>query len=109
MIRSILEQASPVFSRGLSKTNIQDIEQIQHDSFKIILCGNYQDYNNALEVLRDKTRESRRESLSLKFAKSCLSHPKMSHLFQRKVNLRTRHLLSPGGILQEDSMDLFHS
>ena len=90
MTRSILEQASPVFTSGLSKTNIKDIENIQKSAFKIILRGNYKDYNNALSVLGQDTLEYRRNLITFKFAKNCLNHPKMNHLFQRRKNVKTR-------------------
>ena len=55
--RSIVEQAAPVFTAGLSKTNIQDIEDVQKSAFKIILRGKYKNYENALEVLDQETLE----------------------------------------------------
>ena len=66
-------------------------------AYKIILKGKYLNYVNALKVLKQKTLEERRESISLKFAKKNRSHPKLKHLFELKENLRTRS----GNIFQE--------
>ena len=90
MIRSIEEMGAPVFTGGLSKTNIDDIEQVQKGAFKIILKGDYINYESALTTLGEKTLEQRRADIALKFAKTCVSHPKMSHLFQKSKNERTR-------------------
>ena len=90
MSRSILEMGAPIFSGGLSQTNKQDFEDVQKGAFKIILRGHYQSYDNALEVLEEKTLESRRDDISLKFAKKSVNHPKMKHLFQLKDDKRTR-------------------
>ena len=89
-IRSFLDQAAPVFTGGLSQSNIEDFEDVQKSAFKIILKGKYYSYSNALKVLKQKTLEERRESICLKFAKKNRSHPKLKHLFEYKENLRTR-------------------
>ena len=60
LIRSVLETAAPVFSGGLSKTNISDIEEVQRSAFKIILKGNFQHYDHALEIRNENTLEERR-------------------------------------------------
>ena len=52
--------------------------------------GKYQSYENALITLNEETLEERRENISLKFAKKSSTHPKMSHLFNRKTNSKTR-------------------
>ena len=84
MIRSVLETGAPVFTAGLNKGNITDIEDVQRGAFKIILRGKYKDYENALLTLGAKSLEDRRTDICLKFAKKCTSHPKMKHLFQMK-------------------------
>ena len=45
--RSVLEMAAPVFSGGLSQTNISDIEDVQRSAFKIILRRDYVSYSQA--------------------------------------------------------------
>ena len=51
--------AAPVFTGALSKTNIEDIGDVQKGAFKIILRGNYQDYETALTDLGEKTRKKK--------------------------------------------------
>ena len=89
MVRSTMETAVPVFAGSLSKTNIHDFEEVQRQAFKIILRGKFHTYENALEKLGEKTLEERRESISLKFAKKSIFHPKMKHLFKSNASTRT--------------------
>ena len=89
-VRSILELGVPVFAGGLSKTNIDDFEDVQRQAFKIILRGNFNSYENALEILEENKLEERRNQISLKFAKKCVYHPKMKHLFQKRVKVVPR-------------------
>ena len=84
MIRSVLETACPTFTGSLSKGNITDIEDVQKDAFKIILRNNFQNYENSLLILGEKTFEDRRNDICLKFAKKCTKHPKMEQFFQNK-------------------------
>ena len=90
LLRSVLETAAPVFAGGLTKTNIRDFENVQKSAFKIILRGNYINYENALELLEQDTLEMRRNTISYKFAKKNIHHPKMRHLFRKKISARTR-------------------
>ena len=83
---STLEQAVPTFTGALTTKNIEDIEQVQKLAFKIILRGKYKDYNNALEILEEKTLEERRKELTLKFAKKCQKHPIMKGYFNLNNN-----------------------
>ena len=55
VIRSTLEQGVPIFSGGLSKTNSDDFESVQKSAFKVILRGEYHDYDNALDYLEQST------------------------------------------------------
>ena len=89
-VRSVIETASPVFAGGLRVTNSDAIESVQKAAFKIILRGKYESYQNALLVLDEATLEERRETISLRFAKKSTQHPKMSHLFNKKKNSKTR-------------------
>ena len=45
---------------------------------------------SALLTLNAETLEERREKISLRFAKKSVKHPKMSHLFNKKKNSKTR-------------------
>ena len=81
---------APVFASSLSKTNINDIEQVQKIAFRIILRGEYNNYENALAKLGEKSLEERRLMISLKFAKKCVKHPRMKHLFKTKNKVSPR-------------------
>ena len=70
----------------MSKTNIDDFEDIQRAALRIIFKDQDKSYSNVLETLGEKTLEERRQSITLKFAKKNLKHPRMKHLFQRKRN-----------------------
>ena len=93
-IRSHCEQSSSVWHSGLTQQNIDDIERIQKVSLKIILKGNYLNYENALKILDLSTLEDRRNELSLTFAQKCLKNPKMKGLFppnNRTHDMTPRH------------------
>ena len=89
-IRNLAEQGVPIFTGALSRGNINDFENIQKQAFKVILRGDYLNYENALSTLDQETLEERRVDISLRFAKKCVKHPKMKYLFKRKVKNRTR-------------------
>ena len=91
LIRSLFEDTAPLFAPNLSKTNINDMEQVQKSAFKIILRGKCKNYDNALDILGEESLEDRREAISTKYAKKKVNHPKMKHLFIRKSNVRTRN------------------
>ena len=55
-----------------------------------LLRGEYFNYDSALNTLDQETLEERRVDISLRFAKKFIHHPKMKHLFKRKVKNRTR-------------------
>ena len=84
VIRSTLEQGVPIFAGGLTKTNNNEFESVQKSAFKIILRGQYHDYNNALNDLDGLSLEKRRRKISLKLAKKSVRHPKIKHLFRKK-------------------------
>ena len=98
IVRNTLEQATPIFSGALSKSNSDDFEDVQKTAFKIILKGNYKSYENALTLLDQETLENRRKQLATNFAKKNVRHPKMKHLFPVKKNLPTR-----SGVIYEET------
>ena len=79
--RSILEQSSQVWHSSLTQENISDLERVQKSALRIILKQNYKTYTNALNVFELDTLENRRELLCLEFAKKCVKHPKLNHIF----------------------------
>ena len=86
-----MEKGAPIYTGGLTKTNIDEFESVQKSAFKIILRGQYYDYSNALNMLDELTLEERRKKISLKFAKNSVKHPKMKHLFQKQKKTKTRN------------------
>ena len=53
---------------------------------RVILCGDYDTYANALELCRIKTLFERREERCLSFAKKCLKHPLLTKMFPLNTN-----------------------
>ena len=89
-LRSVLEFGTPIWTGGLTQSNIADIEKIQKTCFKIILGQGYSTYPEALELLDQKTLEERRRQACRKFAKKSVVHPKMKAKFTRTKD-RTRY------------------
>ena len=89
-IRCLLEFAVAVWSPGLTKAQINQIERVQKCALAVIL--DYLSYNHAIEVVGVKTLAERRQDLCLKFAEKALKHSKFSNWFAQNepVNIVTR-------------------
>ena len=68
-------------AQQLIDENSEDLERVQKSALKIILQENYKSYELALETLDLESLKERREALCLQFAKKCIGHPKMKHMF----------------------------
>ena len=80
-IRSILEQSSTVWHSSLTVEDSQDIERVQKSAVRITLKEEYNNYDDALDILDIETLSERRENMSLKFARNCLKNDLTSDLF----------------------------
>ena len=78
--RSVIEQSSVVWHSSLTQENTDDLERTQKSFCKIVLREKYNSYENALMILNMESLKDRRESLSLKFAKSGLKFNKLNDL-----------------------------
>ena len=85
-VRSRLEYASSLWHSSLTVANTIDIERIQKSAMKVIFRNKYQGYEKSLNILNIERLQARRERLSLKFAKKCLKHERMSDMFPLNVN-----------------------
>ena len=86
-IRSVLEYASVVWHAGLTSSNTADIERVQKASLSVILGKNYINYQNALQVAGLESLSTRREILSLTFARKAMKNPKYKNWFVEDNNL----------------------
>ena len=66
---------------SLTLADRQDLERVQKAALKVILRGEYEDYEQALGVLNLESLNQRRESMALKFVKNGLKDPQFSKLF----------------------------
>ena len=93
-IRCMVEFAAPVWTSGLTKAEINQIERVQKAAFAIILGERYSSYTKALTFFKRTTLETRREDMNLKFGKKCLKSEKYKHWFAPNKptvqNLKTR-------------------
>ena len=80
-IRSILEQSCQVWHYDITQEEVLDLERVQKCAFRIILQDDYLSYEHALQTLEMDTLKARRDILCLKFAKSCVKHPKAKGMF----------------------------
>ena len=88
--RSVLELAAPAWTPGLTKTEISQLERVQKTACGIILGGRIHSYKSALKILNMETLESRREQISLKFAKRALKNEKFRKWFSIEENNETK-------------------
>ena len=70
-IRSILEQSCVVWNKSLTKQNIEDLERVQKNAFRLILGENYICYTQACEFLNLQNLQERRNVLTYKFSMKC--------------------------------------
>ena len=89
-IRCIVEFASPVWTGGLTKSEVAQVEKIQKAAFAIILGYQYTSYAQACATLSRLTLESRRSEINLKFAKKCYASERFNHWFHK--NSSTCHM-----------------
>ena len=92
-VRNCLEQSAVVFTSSLTQENREDLERLQRNAVRII-DKNYKSYEDSLLKLNLKTLLERRNFLSLKFAKKCITHPKMKIFFplnNTHTGMETRH------------------
>ena len=76
-----MEQSCVVWNANLTKQNIQDLERVQKNAFRLILKDKYYNYNHALEYLNLQNLQDRRNTLSLKFAVKNLNNKHFSEYF----------------------------
>ena len=98
-IRSQLEQSCVVWNSSLSEKNCSDLERVQKSAIKIIMGQHYKSYEDSLLELGMESLEVRREKLSLKFARKCVTHERTKYVSieQEKAtneNQRPRNLPS---------------
>ena len=87
-VRSILEQSSNVWHTSLSEENEAHLERIQKSALKIILKGQYINYEQACDQLNITNLKTRRNHLFEKFTIQNLNHPLMKDYFQENKNVQ---------------------
>ena len=93
-IRSLLEQSATLWHSSLTNENIEDLERVQKNAFRIILQEKYETYSKALIKLDMEKLSDRREELCLNFAKKCVKNQKTTHMFpvnKKKHEMDTRN------------------
>ena len=92
-IRCVLEQAVAVWTPNLTQAESYQIEWVQKCALHIILGDDYQNYEQATNLLMVEKLSMRRSKLCLKFAKKAEKHRKYSNWFipeQKTNNIPTR-------------------
>ena len=92
-VRSVVEFASVVWTSGLTRENIMQIERVQKSACAVILGPEYRSYEEACISLDIETLEKRREQLAYTFATKSAEHPVHTHWFvenQNIVNTRSK-------------------
>ena len=74
-VRSVLELAVPVWQPALTLKESNQIESVQKTAFCIILGNQYENYENALNLLGHVQLSIRREKCAKKIAQKCKKKP----------------------------------
>ena len=82
--RSVLELAVPVWSSGLIRSEVNQLERVQRAACSIILGQHYGSYKFALKKLNLQSLETRRKQICLTFAIKTEENEKFQNWF--KVN-----------------------
>ena len=85
-LRCIVEYCYVVWHSSITVHQNNALERIQRVCLKIILGKDYVGYISAFESCELETLESRRDKLSLSFAKKCIKSSKHRHLFPASVH-----------------------
>ena len=91
---SILEQSCAVWSNGLTAENEEDLERTQKTFCKLVLGDKYISYFEALSDLNFQSLKSRRQMLTLRFAKQSLADGNLRKYFplrKKQHNMKTRN------------------
>jgi hypothetical protein len=88
---SILEQSCAVWTNGLTAENEQDLERTQKTFCKLVLGNSYKSYYEALKTLNLETLKTRRQTLTLKFAKQSLADGKLREFFSLR---KKKHMMN---------------
>ena len=94
-IRSNLEFSSNVWHSSLTKENRQDLERVQKAALRVILRGDYENYEDALRLTNLESLDKRRGLLGLKFAKNCLKNENFAKLFPLKETKHAMNVRNP--------------
>ena len=92
-VRSVIEKSCVVWHSSLTLKNTTDLERVQRAAVKIITGGKYS-YREGLQFLNLPTLKERRETLTVKFAKKCLTNKKKRDMFKinhKKHNMKLRY------------------
>ena len=89
-IRSIAEYCSVSFHSSLTQQQSDKLEKIQKTCMKVILGGEYSNYQAALKYFGIQTLADRRLKRCLDFSLRCLKHPKNKRLFPRNPGYNER-------------------
>ena len=84
-IRSVLELAAIVWTAGLTKDDIRNIERVQKSACSIVLGSRYTSYEEALTELNMKTLAESKKVLSMKFAKKQANTQYIEHGLLRTI------------------------
>ena len=82
-IRSVAEYCAVSFHSSLTVEQSGKLERIQKTCLKVILGGEYEHYQSALELCNLQTLSDRREKRCLDFALRCLKNERNSRLFPK--------------------------
>ena len=92
-VRSILEQSCVVWHSSLTEENSKDLERVQKAAVRIILGGNYEDYQEALTKIDLDTLSNRKEDLFKTFAIKCTKNDneKIKNIFPVRNKQKYSH------------------
>ena len=111
-IRSVLEFGAVTWHPMLTVANSKSIERVQKSALATIFSPNYRSYEEALAQAKLERLDTRREKLSLSFAKKAAKHPEHSSWFlkqEQNTQCQTRSFKPPYKSVQARTQRLLRS
>ena len=87
-----MEQSCVIWHISLTQENIEHLELVQKNAFRIILGNQYDSYEESLKYLNFETLSTRREQLALKFAQNCAQNSKTKKIFKLRKTIHKQTL-----------------
>ena len=91
-VRVLLEQSCAIWHSSITQENVDDLERVQKNAFRLILGNKYINYEESLNYLNLEKLSIRRENLATNFGLNCAKNPKTIMVFKPRNNVHKQKI-----------------